>query len=286
MRLQIFWRYLPLSLVFSLAAFAQTNPLLGSWERISLSRDGAAQQPPENSEIVIFGADGHFMQSQLAVGWAKGQNPQSKMTQAERFDHVAASHGPYTVAGNVLTRKHVADLDPNSEGVDVVRQFRIEGETLILQGSNADGSKIEARFHKLPVLDSKPNVLVGTWERMWLIRDGVLQQPPSVPEYVVFSPDGYFMQMEIPPPGRPKVQKPLMKMTEDEVATRFAHVAVASGTYAIAASIVTRKHLRTDSPTSEGYEQVRGFRFENELLRMRGPNSNATEADAWFRRVK
>ena len=197
-----------------------------------------------------------------------------------------ASHGPYAVTGNVLSRKHFADLDPNSEGIDVVRQFRIEGETLMLQGSNPDGSKIEARFHKLPVLDSKPNVLVGTWERVWLIRDGVLQQPPSVPEFVVFAPDGYFMQMEIPPPGRPKVQKPVMKLTQEEVATRFAHVAVASGTYTIAASIVTRKHLRTDNPASEGYEQVRGFRFESELLRMRGPNSNATEADAWFRRVK
>jgi hypothetical protein len=282
MSIEPFWRYLTLSLVAGLSAFAQTNPLVGTWERTSLTRDGQAQQPPANSEIVIFGADGQFMQSGLAVG----RNPQTKMTQAERFDHVTASHGPYTVAGNVLTRKHVADLDPNLEGVDAVRQFRIEAETLILQGSNADGSKIDARFHKLPVLDNKPNILVGTWERVWLIRDGVLQQPPSVPEFVVFAPDGYFMQMEIPPPGRPKIQKPLMKMTESEVAARFAHVGMASGKYTIAASIVTRKQLRTDNPASEGFEQVRGFRFENELLRMRGPNSNATEADAWFRRVK
>ena len=282
MRLDIFWRCMFLSLIVGSSAFGQNNPLVGTWERTSFTRDGTPLQPPESSEIIIFGADGHFMQSVLPVG----RNPQSKMTQAERFEHVGASHGPYTVSGNVLSRKHFVDLDPNSEGIDVVRQFHIEGETLILQGSNPDGSKIEARLHKLPVLDNKPNVLVGTWERVWLIRDGVLQQPPSVPEFVVFAPDGYFMQMEIPPPGRPKLQKPLMKMTPEEVATRFAHVGLASGTYTIAASIGTRKHIRTDNPSSEGYEQVRGFRFENELLRMRGPNSNATEADAWFRRVK
>src|ERR1700736_1837810 len=160
MRLETSWRWLPLCLVVSLPAFGQNNPLVGTWERTSFTRDGTALQPPESSEIIIFGADGHFMQSVLPVG----RNPQSKITQAERFDYVGASHGPYTVMGNVLSRKHIADLDPNSEGVDVARQFRIESETLILQGSNPDGSKIEARFRKLPVLNSKPNVLVGTWE--------------------------------------------------------------------------------------------------------------------------
>jgi hypothetical protein len=281
MRLPLSCRRLALCVVLAVPVLAQKNPLVGTWERTALMKDGAAQQPPAAPEVILLLPDGYFLQGELPLGRSKTQ----KMTPVERFDHVAAARGTYTVSGNTFSRKHIVDLDPNLDGYDEVRQFRMEGDTLILQGSNPEGSKMEARFHKLTGAEITPNPVAGTWERVWLIRDGVLQQPPSVPEYVSFGADGYFMQMELPP-GRAKVQKPLAKLSPDELTARLAHVAVAFGTYSIAASIVTRKHLRTDSPNSEGYEQVRGFRFEGDLLRMRGPNSNATEADAWFRRVK
>jgi hypothetical protein len=284
MRFRFIGRYVALGVLACLPLLAQTNPLVGTWERTSLLKDGAAQPSPA-PQVILFGPNGYFLQSELPIDRAKTFNPQEKMTDAERFEHVTAARGTYTVSGDTVSRNHVVDLDPNLDGYNEVRQFRIENGTLILQGSTPEGSKIEARFHKLPPMDVKPSPVIGTWERVWLIRDGVLQQPPSVPEYVFFGGDGYFMQMELPA-GRPKVQKPLAKMTPEELKARFAHVAVAFGTYSIAASIVTRKHLRTDTPSSEGYEHVRGFRFEGGFLRMRGPNANATEADAWFQSVK
>jgi hypothetical protein len=274
--------YLTSSIFVCLPLLAQTSPLVGTWERTSLIKDGAAQQTPA-PQVILFGPNGYFLQSELPVGDAV--KPQQKMTEAERFEHVTAARGTYSVSGDMVSRKHIVDLDPNLDGYNEVQQFRIENATLILQGSSPEGSKIEARFQKLPPMDVKPSPIIGTWERVWLIRDGVLQQPPSVPEYVFFGSDGYFMQMELPA-GRPKVQKPLAKMTPEELTARLAHVAVAFGTFSVAASIVTRKHLRTDTPGSVGYEQVRGFRFEGGFVRMRGPNSNATEADAWFQSVK
>jgi len=280
MTLQCFSRFAWLSLIAWSPLMAQTNALAGTWERTSVSLNGVPHAEPP--EIIIFGAEGYYMQAAIPVGRPKSTSP---LPLAKRFQDLAAAQGPYSVSGNTLTRKHVLDLDPNADGYDEVRQFRMEGGEMVLGGKRRDGSTVEARFHKLPPVDTKPNPVIGTWERVWLIRDGNLQQPPSVPEWIIFGADGHFMQTELPP-GRPKVQKTLAEMTPEELTARFDHFAVAYGTYSVAENIVTRKHLRTDDPNTEGYEQVRGFRFESGLLRMRGPNANGTLADAWFRRVK
>jgi len=249
------------------------NPLVGSWES-----EGAGQP-----QVIQFGADNYFMQADLPLGRPKSATPLAKMTQAEivaRFDHIMAARGSYSIAGNTVTRKHLGDLDPGAEGTEEVREFRIESAALILKGSGS-----EARFRRLPAVDDKPNPVVGSWERIWLLRDGNLQQPPSAPEYVSFSADGHFMQMEIHS-GRAKLRTPLAKMTLEELVSRFDNAAVAYGTYTVAGNIATRKHLRSNSPGAEGFEQVRGFRFEGEILNMRGPNANGSEANAWFRRMK
>jgi Lipocalin-like domain len=280
MTLQFLLRFVWLSLIACAPMMAQTSSLVGTWERTLVSLNGVPHQEPP--EIIIFSAEGYYMQAAIPIGRPKSTSP---LPLAKRYQDLAAAQGPYSVSGNMLTRKHVLDLDPNADGYDEVRQFRMEGSEMVLGGKRRDGSTVEARFHKVPPSDTKPNPVIGVWERVWLIRDGNLQQPPSVPEYIIFGSDGYFMQTELPP-GRPKVQKTLAEMTPEELTARFDHFAVAFGNYSVAENIVTRKHLRTDDPNTEGYEQVRGFRFESGFLRMRGPNANGTLADAWFRRVK
>ena len=119
-----------------LPAMAQsTNPLVGTWERISLMRGTTQGQPPAAPEFLIISADGYFSESELPEGREKVNKPLDQMTKEElvaRLTHVAASRGTYTIQGNVLSRKHVADLNPSAEGSDQVRNFRFEGDILVL----------------------------------------------------------------------------------------------------------------------------------------------------------
>lgn len=125
-----------LLLVLGLPAMGQsTNPLVGVWERISLMRGTTQGQPPAAPEFLILTADGYFSESELPEGREKANKPLDQMTKEElvdRFRRTAASRGTYTIQGNVLIRKHIADLNPNAEGSDQVRNFRIEGDILIL----------------------------------------------------------------------------------------------------------------------------------------------------------
>jgi hypothetical protein len=125
-----------LFLSLCLPAFAQsTNPLVGVWERISLLRGTTQGQPPAAPEFLVITADGFFSESELPEGREKVSKQLEQMTQEElvaRFKRTAASRGTYTIQGNVLTRKHIADLNPSAEGSDQVRNFRFEGEILVL----------------------------------------------------------------------------------------------------------------------------------------------------------
>jgi len=119
-----------------LPAMAQsTNPLVGSWERISLMRGTTQGQPPAAPEFLILSADGYFSESEIPEGREKVSKPLDQMTKEElvaRYTRTAASRGTYTIQGNVLTRKHIADLNPSAEGSDQVRNFRFEGDILVL----------------------------------------------------------------------------------------------------------------------------------------------------------
>jgi hypothetical protein len=98
-------------------------------------RGGTEGQPPAAPEFLVLTADGFFMESELPEGRDKVNKPLDQMTKEElvaRFARTAASRGTYTIQGNVLSRKHIADLNPGAEGSDQVRNFRFEGDILVL----------------------------------------------------------------------------------------------------------------------------------------------------------
>src|SRR5437773_5414954 len=64
--------------------------------------------------------------------------------------------------------------------------------------------------------------LVGTWERISLLRNALSVQPPDAPLFVKFGSDGYWSMMEMP--ERPRLNKPLDAQTEKELWTRFDRV--------------------------------------------------------------
>ena len=63
--------------------------------------------------------------------------------------NLQGQYGTYRVAGNLLTRKIISAANPNNEGRENSAEFRIQGDTLTLLGTNAQGQKTENTFRRL-----------------------------------------------------------------------------------------------------------------------------------------
>jgi hypothetical protein len=135
-------------LIVQVAGAQNPNPLVGAWERISMTdaQGAVAKQIPA---FVIFSASGHFSQTVTPAGRPKINKPLPDMTREEllaRFQGLGSRYGTYTVAGNKLTRKSIAHVNPGAEGTEETQLFRIEGDALIL---TTEGEKGEVRFRLL-----------------------------------------------------------------------------------------------------------------------------------------
>lgn len=134
-------------------AGAQSSPLTGAWERVSLrDSSGTILQPPAPAAFAIYSASGYFSQTAIPTGRPTIDKPLTDMTKEEllvRFQGVSAVRGTYTIAGNRLTRKGLSNINPALGGGDLVQLFRIVGDTLILSSPNP-ASRAEARFVRVP----------------------------------------------------------------------------------------------------------------------------------------
>jgi hypothetical protein len=119
--------------------------------------DGTLGQPPAAPLILILGDDGWFSQTALPAGRKSPGKPLAQYTVDDyvaSFSNVAAARGTYSVNGNVLTRKHVASIDPNAIGWEQKSTFTVQSDTLTFVGANRTGQKVEATFRKLKAVDT------------------------------------------------------------------------------------------------------------------------------------
>ena len=134
-----------------ITAFAQgRDPIAGAWEEVSFKIAGNAQQLTPPPLHVIF-SDGYYVQFTAAAGRAKIDTPRTQMTKEQLVErsNMQGQYGTYRVAGNKVTRKIVSAAAPNNEGREVMAEFRVEGDTLIVTGTNAQGQTTETRFKRL-----------------------------------------------------------------------------------------------------------------------------------------
>ena len=127
--------------------------------------------------------------------------------------------------------------------------------------------------------------LVGTWERVSLLRNAVSVQPPDAPLFVKFGSDGYWSMMEMPD-DRTKVNKPLDQQSAKELWSRFDRVEGGQGTWIVKpdGSVVTRRHMVNIAPGGENSTQDRLCSFEAEILALVGTGANRSP-QARFKRL-
>jgi hypothetical protein len=133
-----------------------SRALVGTWERIALAINGASLPQPV-PEHLLLGEDGWFHQALLPPGrTAPRGKTMEQWTTAEylgAYKGMYAARGTYSVNGNAFIRKHIADTDPNLEGRDEAGQYILQGDAMLVQGTNAAGQKFEAKYQRLQPFD-------------------------------------------------------------------------------------------------------------------------------------
>jgi hypothetical protein len=272
--------------------------LVGTWERISLLRNGLSVQPPDAPLFVKFGGDGYWSMMEMPDRPIVAK-PFDQLTAKElwsRFDKVEGSQGTWTIAanGSVVTRAHRVNIAPGGENSNQDRACIFEGEILALIGMGANRSP-QARFKRLPpearsakaglpAQQAKPHALVGTWERTALTIDGKTVQPPAAAQIVILGEDGWFSQTQLPT-GRTRIEKPMEQYTVDDYMKAFAGVAAARGTYVVDGNTLTRKHVADIDPALVGSEDTGQFTVEGDAMTLRG-SSRSGKYEATFKRLK
>ena len=113
-------------------------PLVGTWVRYSLLRNGFSVQPPDAPLYVKFMKDGYWSMMEFPANRPKVNKPLDQQTTKElfsRFDKMSGGWGNYSNSGQVNFRHHKAGLGPGGGENTQERAWRFEGNILVLEGS-------------------------------------------------------------------------------------------------------------------------------------------------------
>jgi hypothetical protein len=116
--------------------------------------------------------------------------------------------------------------------------------------------------------------LVGTWHNL----DG----PPIPQALLIFSPDGYYAQVAISP-GRSKPKNDFDHRTREELMKQFGGLRASYGTWRVEGTKLIRLRMATEEPGAEGTQTVAEFRFDGDILILKGQNA---QREGRFRRMK
>lgn len=134
-----------------------------------------------------------------------------------------------------------------------------------------------------PIVAVAQNPIVGVWERIsWVTSDGRTLQPPAFPSFTIFTADGFWSQMIIPP-GRTKIDKPVEQLSREELVERFGKIEARYGIYSISGDRLTSIQKSNANPNLEGSVINQIVRMDGEILVLRNPQNGNV---ARFRRVK
>jgi hypothetical protein len=264
------------------------NPLVGTWVRFSLLRNGFTMQPPNAPLYLKFSSDGYWSMMEFPANRPKVEKPLEQQTPKElfsRFDQMAGGGGNFTNAGQWNYRHHLRQLGPGSGGeASQLREWSFEGNVLLLAGTGAIRSP-QARFRKLPNQPAGNRALAGTWQRT---SHSIAGTPVAEkePEYLILGEDGWFHQVLFPPGRTAPKGKPMEQWTTQEYVTAYGGMSAARGPYAATATMLVRRHIGDTDPNLEGRNDTGQYTLQADVMTVQGTDAAGRKYESRYQRMK
>jgi hypothetical protein len=127
------------------------DPLAGAWELAAQKNVTTGDQTIPKTAVRAIYADGYFVQFSAEADRKNIDKPNEELTKDEAIDRLRmqGQYGTYRVQGGKILRKIVAAAFPPNVGREFTQDFRIEGDSLVMSGPNAQGQQVESRYRKL-----------------------------------------------------------------------------------------------------------------------------------------
>ena len=107
-----------------------SSPLAGAWELISDTREGIAVFTETHFNIYVVGKPG--------TGF-----PGTESAESEASSTMRGSGGTYTVSGATAVLHYLVTRVPNYVGRDLNLEFEIDANTMTIEGTQPDGTRME-----------------------------------------------------------------------------------------------------------------------------------------------
>ena len=263
------------------------NPLIGSWVRFSLLRNGFSVQPPDAPLYVKFSSDGYWSMMEFPADRPKANRPLPQLTPQElfvRFENLDGGWGDYTQNGMLNIRHHKAGLGPGGGESDQIREWSFEGNILLLAGTGGIRSP-QARFRKLPNQPLGTKALAGTWQRTALSVNGAPVQEPA-PLHLILGEDGWFHETQMPAGRSAPRNKPREQWTTAEYVTAYQGMSASRGTYNATSTVLIRKHIADADPNLEGRDDTGVYALRGDILTVTGTDAAGRKNEATYQRMK
>ena len=261
------------------------TPIVGTWVRYSLLRNGYSVQPPDAPLMIKFMNDGWWSMMEFPAGRSKVNKPMEQQTPQElfnRFDKMAGGWGTYSNAGQVNIRHHKAGLEPGVEN-DQVRGWHFDGNVLVLDGTGPDHSPI-VHARKLPNQPLGSRALVGSWDRTAYKLNGAAVEAP--PEHLLLGEDGWYQATVLPPgrTGRRGVAQ--SQWTTTDYVNAYKGMEASWGTYNVENGNFLRRHIGDTDPNLEDKLSSGTFKLAGDSFTWSGTDAAGRAFEASFRRAQ
>jgi hypothetical protein len=263
------------------------NPLIGTWIRFSLLRNGFTVQPPDAPLYLKMSSDGYWSMMEFHAGRPKINKPLEQQTPQElysRFADMDGGWGNYSNDGQSNIRHHLGNIAaPGNGGAEHVREWVFERNILLLVGTGANRSP-QARFRKLPNQPLASKRLAGTWERLSLSINGTPVEQTE-PEHLILGEDGWFQQTLLPP-NRIRVRKPMEQWTTADYVSAYRGMSASRGTYNANENTLIRKHIADADPNLEDRDETGQYTLQGDVMSIQGTDAAGRKFEAKYQRMK
>ena len=137
--------------MLSCVSMAQTNPLVGTWERVSALNAAGEPDTTNQPGLLMVSEEGYFIYTAIPSNRPKVNKPLDQLTREElldRFRGVSVRRGTWTMSGNRWSNIELGTENPNIEGREVVRIWKIEHNELVLSSPDVK-NKTENRWKRV-----------------------------------------------------------------------------------------------------------------------------------------